>query len=131
MRNTILTLSVAMIVSLSMTSDADAAGRRSIFARLSSPFGTLQSSRFTATPFGLPSYAAAADNPFAAEASAPVVAQPLIAVEGVDQTPAAVETVESFSDESSVFTPLSSTSGRTPYRPRVRSPFRPPPRPSF
>lgn len=134
MRNTIFTLAGAMVVSLFIADNANAAGRESILARLNSPFGTLSYSRFRVNPYGLP--ALQASNPFTVEEPAAVsVPIPVIAVEGVDQTaPETAAEPAATTEESAgelVFTPLSAGSPRPPYRPRVRSPFRPPPRPSF
>lgn len=108
MRNLFLLLAAASVLSLGAAKEASAAGRVSRFAamqRLGSPFDTLDFSSFSSSAFGLPVF----DN------GAPVTA-------ASNYTPPASAELSPVVVSSPV---------RTPYRPRVRSPFRPPPRPSL
>lgn len=109
MRNLVLVLAGAVMLSLGLAEDASAAGRVSRFAalqQLSSPFDTLDMSSYSASSFGLPVF-----DDETTETTDPVnVTAPASAELELVATPSLI---------------------RTPYRPRVRSPFRPPPRPSL
>lgn len=109
MRKLVLILAGAALLSFGLAEEAAAAGRVSRFAamrQLSSPFDTLDMSSYSSSSFGLPVF-----NNESINTSSPVnVTAPASAEPEPVATPSLI---------------------RTPYRPRVRSPFRPPPRPSL
>lgn len=117
----LIVLGVATVV-VAATVDASAAGRVSRFAaleRLNNPFGTLSVSQLSSDRFGLPLFLQLEEE----EAGLlPDTITPS-ATAGEETAVADLGDIE--------ITPLSGTVVRPPYRPRVRSPFRPPPRPSL
>ncbi len=113
-----LLLTGAAVVSLSFTSQALSAGRESILRELANPFATLRYSRYTVNPFGLPELSVSSRFRITqpTEPSAPTAPSAPLITE---------------LDDAPELTPLASSSPRPPFRPRVRSPFRPPPRPGL
>ena len=105
------------VVSLSFASEAAAAGRESILRELANPFASSRYSRYTVNPFGLPQLSTGSPFQIAQSTSTATETTPTPLVTEIDETPD--------------LTPLASTSTRPPFRPRVRSPFRPPPRPGL
>ncbi|MEO0530430.1 MAG: hypothetical protein AAF266_07595 [Planctomycetota bacterium] len=131
-----LTLALLGIAALAVVAnDATAAGRVSRFAnfeRLSNPFGVLSASRLSADRFGFP-LVLQPEVDEAVEVTLPIVAE----VESSEPATAEVAPDEPASEQTAPIvdlgsfntTIMSSTMTRPPFRPRVRSPFRPPPRP--
>lgn len=119
MINKMLMLMGVAALSLSFASEAAAAGRESILRELANPFATSRYSLYTTNPFGLPELTSTT----VFETAESTVSE---ADSTTTETPLVIEVAETPD-----LTPLSSTSTRPPFRPRVRSPFRPPPRPGF
>jgi len=102
-------LAIAALATMALATQADAAGRVSRFATLdalANPFAVSDYSRLSSSTFGLPVFEPIVDEP--AASTAPVLMTQPVAIE-----------------------PAASMATRPPFRPRVRSPFRPPPRPGF
>lgn len=130
-----LSVVALLVASAASVEAADRSGRPTVARRFFNPFSVTTSTRLTANPFGLP---AIAETPVFAEsvAASSAAAQPK-AVEAVAPTVTAEESAASAATsvvdeslDSIEFTPMAMTS-RPPFRPRVRSAFRPPPRPPF